>query len=89
MGEKGREVNVAPRPMRRANSLSDAPSIQFPPGGGSGSFRKPNSRRLSPPWRQEGAPVVAFDALNPGWWALHCCLLDHLEAGMFAAIRYV
>jgi FtsP/CotA-like multicopper oxidase with cupredoxin domain len=33
--------------------------------------------------------TVAFDANNPGWWALHCHLLYHLEAGMFATIRYV
>jgi len=33
--------------------------------------------------------VVAFDALNPGLWALHCHLLYHLEAGMFTTIRYV
>ena len=33
--------------------------------------------------------TVAFDALNPGWWALHCHLLYHLEAGMFTTIRYV
>jgi FtsP/CotA-like multicopper oxidase with cupredoxin domain len=32
--------------------------------------------------------VVAFDADNPGWWALHCHLLYHFEAGMFATIRY-
>ena len=33
--------------------------------------------------------VVAFDANNPGWWALHCHLLYHLDAGMFATIQYV
>ena len=33
--------------------------------------------------------VVAFDANNPGWWALHCHLLYHLEAGMFTTLRYV
>ena len=33
--------------------------------------------------------VVAFDANNPGLWALHCHLLYHLEAGMFTTIRYV
>ena len=33
--------------------------------------------------------VVAFDASNPGWWALHCHLLYHMEAGMFTTIRYV
>jgi FtsP/CotA-like multicopper oxidase with cupredoxin domain len=33
--------------------------------------------------------VVAFDALNPGWWAIHCHLLYHLDAGMFTTIRYV
>jgi FtsP/CotA-like multicopper oxidase with cupredoxin domain len=33
--------------------------------------------------------AVAFDAVNPGWWALHCHLLYHLEAGMFTTIRYV
>jgi FtsP/CotA-like multicopper oxidase with cupredoxin domain len=33
--------------------------------------------------------VVALDANNPGWWALHCHLLYHLEAGMFTTIKYV
>jgi FtsP/CotA-like multicopper oxidase with cupredoxin domain len=41
---------------------------------------------LVPPGRQV---VVAFDANNPGWWALHCHLLYHLDAGMFTTIRYV
>ena len=31
--------------------------------------------------------VVAFDALNPGWWALHCHLLYHMDAGMFTTIK--
>ena len=33
--------------------------------------------------------VVAFDANNPGLWALHCHLLYHLAAGMFTTVRYV
>jgi FtsP/CotA-like multicopper oxidase with cupredoxin domain len=33
--------------------------------------------------------TVAFDANNPGWWAIHCHLLYHMEAGMFTTIRYV
>ncbi len=33
--------------------------------------------------------TVAFDADNAGWWALHCHLLYHMEAGMFATVRYV
>ncbi|MGH6797146.1 MAG: multicopper oxidase family protein [Roseiarcus sp.] len=33
--------------------------------------------------------AVAFDAENPGWWALHCHLLYHLEGGMFTTIGYV
>jgi FtsP/CotA-like multicopper oxidase with cupredoxin domain len=33
--------------------------------------------------------VAAFDANNPGWWALHCHLLYHLDAGMFTTLRYV
>jgi FtsP/CotA-like multicopper oxidase with cupredoxin domain len=41
---------------------------------------------LVPPGRRV---VVAFDADNPGYWALHCHLLYHLEAGMFTALRYV
>jgi FtsP/CotA-like multicopper oxidase with cupredoxin domain len=41
---------------------------------------------LVPPGRRV---VVAFDANNPGWWALHCHLLYHLEAGMFTTIKYV
>ena len=41
---------------------------------------------LVPPGRRV---VVAFDANNPGWWALHCHLLYHLEAGMFTTVKYV
>ncbi len=32
---------------------------------------------------------VAFDANNPGLWAMHCHLLYHLDAGMFTTLRYV
>jgi FtsP/CotA-like multicopper oxidase with cupredoxin domain len=32
--------------------------------------------------------TVAFDADNPGWWAFHCHLLYHQDAGMFATLRY-
>jgi FtsP/CotA-like multicopper oxidase with cupredoxin domain len=41
---------------------------------------------LVPPGRRV---VVAFDANNPGLWALHCHLLYHLEAGMFTTVRYI
>jgi FtsP/CotA-like multicopper oxidase with cupredoxin domain len=41
---------------------------------------------LVPPGRRV---VVAFDANNPGLWAIHCHLLYHLDAGMFATLRYV
>jgi FtsP/CotA-like multicopper oxidase with cupredoxin domain len=33
--------------------------------------------------------IVAFDANNPGLWAMHCHLLYHLDAGMFTTLRYV
>lgn len=33
--------------------------------------------------------TVAFDANNPGLWALHCHLLYHMEAGMFTTVRYL
>jgi FtsP/CotA-like multicopper oxidase with cupredoxin domain len=33
--------------------------------------------------------VIAFDANNPGWWAFHCHLLYHLDAGMFTTLRYI
>lgn len=33
--------------------------------------------------------VIAFDANNPGWWAFHCHLAYHQEAGMFATVRYI
>jgi FtsP/CotA-like multicopper oxidase with cupredoxin domain len=39
--------------------------------------------------RPGGRVVVAFDANNPGWWAFHCHLLYHMEAGMFTTFRYV
>jgi FtsP/CotA-like multicopper oxidase with cupredoxin domain len=32
--------------------------------------------------------LVAFDANNPGHWALHCHLLYHLHAGMFTTVQY-
>jgi FtsP/CotA-like multicopper oxidase with cupredoxin domain len=54
-----------------------------------------NAKRLSGAVRDSvlvtpGARVViAFDANNPGWWAFHCHLLYHLEAGMFTTLRYV
>jgi FtsP/CotA-like multicopper oxidase with cupredoxin domain len=41
---------------------------------------------LVPPRRRV---VVAFDANNPGLWALHCHLLYHLESGMFITLGYV
>jgi FtsP/CotA-like multicopper oxidase with cupredoxin domain len=41
---------------------------------------------LVPP---ETRVVVAFDANNPGWWAFHCHLLYHLDAGMFTTLRYL
>jgi FtsP/CotA-like multicopper oxidase with cupredoxin domain len=41
---------------------------------------------LVPPNR---SVTVAFDANNPGYSALHCHLLYHLDAGMFPTIRYV
>ena len=41
---------------------------------------------LIPPKRRV---TVAFDANNPGWWAIHCHLLYHLDAGMFTTIKYV
>jgi len=33
--------------------------------------------------------LVAFDANNPGHWALHCHLLYHLATGMFTTLLYV
>jgi FtsP/CotA-like multicopper oxidase with cupredoxin domain len=33
--------------------------------------------------------LIAFDANNPGHWALHCHLLYHLATGMFTTLRYV
>jgi FtsP/CotA-like multicopper oxidase with cupredoxin domain len=41
---------------------------------------------LVPPKRRV---VVAFDCNNPGWWAFHCHLLYHMDAGMFTTFRYV
>jgi FtsP/CotA-like multicopper oxidase with cupredoxin domain len=41
---------------------------------------------LIPPNRRV---TVAFDADNPGLWAIHCHLLYHLDAGMFTTLKYV
>jgi FtsP/CotA-like multicopper oxidase with cupredoxin domain len=36
----------------------------------------------------QGRVTVAFDADNPGRWALHCHLLYHLAAGMMTTMEY-
>ena len=35
-----------------------------------------------------GRVQIAFDAVNPGRWALHCHNLYHMEAGMMTEVRY-
>lgn len=35
-----------------------------------------------------GSVTVAFDALNPGKWALHCHHLYHMAAGMMTSVEY-
>jgi lipopolysaccharide transport system permease protein len=40
---------------------------------------------LVPPGRRV---VVVFDYNNPGFWAFHCHLLYHRDAGMFTTFRY-
>ncbi|SFK22147.1 multicopper oxidase family protein [Methylocapsa palsarum] len=40
---------------------------------------------LAPP---KTSVTIAFDANNPGWWAIHCHMAYHMAAGMFTTIRY-
>jgi FtsP/CotA-like multicopper oxidase with cupredoxin domain len=35
-----------------------------------------------------GRVMVAFDADNPGRWALHCHNLYHMESGMMTELAY-
>ena len=35
-----------------------------------------------------GSVTIAFDALNPGRWALHCHNLYHMAAGMMTSVDY-
>jgi FtsP/CotA-like multicopper oxidase with cupredoxin domain len=35
-----------------------------------------------------GSVTIAFDADNPGRWALHCHNLYHRMAGMMTEVRY-
>jgi FtsP/CotA-like multicopper oxidase with cupredoxin domain len=51
--------------------------------------RFPGARRDSVLVTPKSRVVIAFDADNPGWWALHCHLLYHMDAGMFTTVRYV
>lgn len=50
---------------------------------------------LSGAWRDtvlvppNGSVIVAFNADNPGHWALHCHNLYHLAAGMMTSVKYV
>ena len=32
--------------------------------------------------------TIAFDADNPGYWALHCHHLYHMAAGMMTSVKY-
>lgn len=32
--------------------------------------------------------TVAFDAVNPGHWAIHCHNLYHMAGGMMASLKY-
>lgn len=36
----------------------------------------------------KGQITIAFDADNPGHWAMHCHNLYHMEAGMMTSIKY-
>lgn len=36
----------------------------------------------------KGKVTVAFDAVNPGHWAIHCHNLYHMAGGMMAALKY-
>ena len=36
----------------------------------------------------QGSVTVAFDAVNPGKWALHCHHLYHMIGGMMTAVEY-
>jgi FtsP/CotA-like multicopper oxidase with cupredoxin domain len=36
-----------------------------------------------------GSITVAFDAGNPGNWALHCHHLYHMAGGMMTSVEYV
>lgn len=53
-----------------------------------------NDRRFSGAVRDsvlvpaKGSVTVAFDADNPGRWALHCHNVFHLDAGMMTEVRY-
>jgi FtsP/CotA-like multicopper oxidase with cupredoxin domain len=40
---------------------------------------------LAPP---KTTVTIAFDANNPGWWAMHCHMAYHMAAGMFATVKY-
>ncbi len=33
--------------------------------------------------------MVAFDAVNPGTWVMHCHNLYHMAAGMMTTLTYV
>jgi FtsP/CotA-like multicopper oxidase with cupredoxin domain len=35
-----------------------------------------------------GRVRIAFDAINPGRWALHCHNMYHMAAGMMTEVRY-
>jgi FtsP/CotA-like multicopper oxidase with cupredoxin domain len=53
-----------------------------------------NGRRFSGALRDTvlvpagGSVTVAFDAINPGKWALHCHHLYHMAAGMMTTVEY-
>jgi FtsP/CotA-like multicopper oxidase with cupredoxin domain len=36
----------------------------------------------------KGSVTIAFDAVNPGHWPLHCPHLYHMAGGMMTTIEY-
>ena len=51
--------------------------------------RVDSNRPVGPGDPKDPCGVAVNLDIAPPWWAFHCHLLYHLEAGMFATFRYV
>ena len=88
-GRQGRTGGACLR-QQDPDAASDASARPRLPGRRDRRRAILRARCATPSWcRPDGASSSLSTPTIPGWWAFHCHLLYHLEAGMFTTIKYM